>query len=77
MCTAGSYTRGFFGKVNSKIDPLGARLATGDTTKMDPLGLKRSNTTAPVQTGAGSTMLTVPADAQANARPRNGTMLGA
>lgn len=81
MCNANSFNSGFFGKVNSKIDPLGARLATGDKSKMDPLGLKRSNTPAAPATGSmaagGATALTGPMESPNVTRPRNGTYLGA
>lgn len=40
MCNANTYESGFFGKVNSKIDPLGAYVGTGNKGKMDPLNLK-------------------------------------
>jgi len=80
MCTANSFNSGFFGKVNSKLDPLGARLATGDKSKMDPLGLKGGNkpaTTAPATAAPmGGTALTGPVNEPMTARPRDRTVLG-
>ena len=42
MCNANPYKAGFVGKVNSKIDPLGAYIGTGNKGKLDPLNLNNA-----------------------------------
>lgn len=75
MCNSNSFTSGFFGKVNSQVDPLGARLATGDKNKLDPLGRRVNGATR--QTGAvGGTSSQTMLTAQPAERQRGNTMLG-
>jgi hypothetical protein len=67
-----------FGKANSKIDPLGAYINTGDKDKMDPLNFKRGTYEMPappaVQDGKEPDTMAVRRRARYNARPR-GTIL--
>ena len=41
MCVAKIHDDSAVGKINSKIDPFGAYLTTGKSSKMDPLRLKK------------------------------------